>query len=192
MAHNPVGSGASFSFSNSAAGAGSTFAIQSDSLRVYADTATAFVAITTGGADATNADYVVPAGEKATLYLKKATGIAVSIAEGNSSAETVIKLPEGVQCPFIPGEYVTVDVDSGNDANWATQLTGVLITSIASPFSPNGYNQPQLTVDGDVSGISTAYNGAKPAFVRKAVAVSAIGLGAGALYYQQVQISGDA
>ena len=110
MAHNPVGSGASFSFSNSSASVGSPFAIQSDSLRVYAATATAFVAITTGGADATTADYVVPAGEKATLYLKKATGIAVSIAEGNSSAETVIKLPEGVQCPFIPGEYVTVAV----------------------------------------------------------------------------------
>tara|TARA_R100000008_G_C3552809_1_gene151437 strand:+ start:502 stop:1080 length:579 start_codon:yes stop_codon:yes gene_type:complete len=192
MAHNPVGSGASFSFSNSSASVGSTFAIQSDSLRVYADTATAFVAITTGGADATNADYVVPAGEKATLYLKKATGIAVSIAEGDSSSETVIKLPEGVQCPFVPGEYVTVDVDGGNDANWATQLSGVLIKSIASPVSPVGYNQPQLTVDADVSGISTAYNGAKPGFVRKAVAVSAIGLGAGALYYQQVQISGDA
>tara|TARA_B100000686_G_C16692747_1_gene918653 strand:+ start:870 stop:1439 length:570 start_codon:yes stop_codon:yes gene_type:complete len=189
MAHNPVGAGASVTLAASSANLSDSFAVKSNTIRLFAHNADAFVAINTGGTAATLANYAVPSGTTATHFLSKGSASVHALAgSATSTAETVITLPEGTEYPFNTDDYLTVE--DTNDSNW--NLSHVKIISITSDVSPDGYNQPKITVDADTSGISTAYNGATPGSVRKSFKISAYGLGAGSLYYQQVQVSGDA
>ena len=181
MAHKPVGTGSSFAFSAGAASTSNSFSVQSSVLRVVAVGAAAHVSVA-GNPSASNGDYYVPSGGTATLALTKASNRVVGVTTG---ATTVITVPEGTQVPFGVGDFVTLSGSTYHNFDHKEVL------SVDTSSGVQGYHQTRMTVNYDSSGISTAF-GAPDASVTNSNKVSAYGAGSGTLYYQQVQISGDA
>jgi len=181
MAHKPVGTGSSFAFSAGAASTSNSFSVQSNVLRVVAVGAAAHVSVG-GNPSASNGDYYVPSGGTATLALTKASNRVVGVTTG---ATTVITVPEGTQVPFGVGDFVTLSGSTYHNFDHKEVL------SVDTSSGVQGYHQTRMTVNYDSSGISTAF-GAPDASVTNSNKVSAYGAGSGTLYYQQVQISGDA
>ncbi len=185
MAHRPVGAGVSVSTSTVAA-ATTSFPIQSDTLRVVALGANAFVSVGTNPT-ATLADYLIPAGTSATLALTKASQRVIGITTGTT---TVITCPEGTQMPFGVGDKVTLS--GANFAQYNTLITDVEVLSVNTNTSYNGNFQTSITVDANTSGITTAFS-SPDATLRRSNRISAItNGGAGSIFVQQVQISGQA
>ena len=181
MAHKPVGAGSSFNFTAGTASTSGAFSVQSSVLRVVAVGGAAHIAV---GAtpSATNADYYVPSGGTATLALTKAKNRVVGVTTGTT---TIVSVPEGTQVPFGVGDYVTLTGSSYHN------FTHQEVLSVDTSSGFDGYFQTRMTVNYDSSGIITAFS-APDASVTTSNKVSAYGAGAGALYYQQVQITGDA
>ncbi|NBO99046.1 MAG: hypothetical protein EBU90_02810 [Proteobacteria bacterium] len=182
MAHRPVGAGSSFTFTAGTATTSSTFTVQSNVLRVVAVGGAAFVAV---GAtpSATAADYYVPSGETATLALTKASNRVVGVTTGTT---TIVTVPEGTQVPFGVGDYVTLSVSGQTYYNFTHQR----VISVDTSSNVGGYYQTRMTVDYNSAGIVTAF--ASEASVSASNKVSVFGAGSGTLYYQQVQVSGQA
>jgi len=65
------------------------------------------------------------------------------------------------------------------------------VLSVDTSSGVNGYYQTRMTVNYNSSGIVTAFS-SRDASVTLSNKVSAYGLGSGTVYYQQVQISGQA
>jgi len=181
MAHKPVGAGSSFAFTAGAASTSSAFSVQSNVLRVVAVGGAAHVLVD-GNPSASNSDYYVPSGDTATLALTRASNRVVGVTTGST---TTITVPEGTQVPFGVGDYVTL---SGSTYH---NFTHAEVLSVDTSSGVQGYHQTRMTVAYNSSGIATAF-GASDASVTNSNKVSAYGVGAGTLYYQQVQISGNA
>jgi len=183
MAHRPVGAGSSFTFSAGAASTSSAFSVQSSVLRVVAAGGAAHISV--GGApSASTADYYVSSGESVTLALTRASNRVVGVTTG---ATTVITVPEGTQVPFGVGDYVSLVSTDQSYYNFTHQQ----VLSVDTSSGVGGYNQTRMTVNYNSSGIVTAFF-SKDASVTLSNKVSAYGLSSGTLYYQQVQISGQA
>ena len=183
MAHRPVGAGISLTTS-ATSGLTTSFPVQSDVLRVVAVTAGAFVAIGTNPT-ATTADYYIPAGSSATLALTKASNRVVGVTTGTS---TTINFAEGTQSPFGVGDYVSLTGASEALYNF----NHVRVLSVNTSSSYDGYHQTRIVVDYNSSGILTAFS-SKDATLRNSLRIAArTEGGAGTLYAQQVQISGQA
>mgnify|MGYP000063550708 CR=1 FL=1 len=182
MAHRPVGAGSSFTFTAGTATTSSAFSVQSSVLRVVAVGGAAFVSV---GAtpSATAADYYVPSGETATLALTKASNRVVGVTTGTT---TIVTVPEGTQVPFGVGDYVTLSVSGQTYYNFTHQR----VISVDTTSNVGGYYQTRMTVDYNSAGIVTAFS--SEASVTASNKVSVFGAGSGTLYYQQVQVSGQA
>ncbi len=183
MAHRPVGAGSSFTFTAGAASTSSAFTVQSSVLRVVAVGGAAFISV---GAtpSATAADYYVPSGGTETIALTKASNRVVGITTGTTTTVTV---PEGTQVPFGVGDYVSLTASGQSYYDFTHQR----VISVDTTSNVGGYYQTRMVVDYDSAGIVTAF--ASPdASVITSNKVSAFGAGSGTLYYQQVQISGQA
>ena len=180
MAHRPVGVGTSIAITATSAQS-SAFSVQSNVLRVVTVGTGAHVAIGTDPT-ATTADYYIPNGQAATLALTKASNRVVGITTGTT---TIINAPEGTQVPFGVGDYVTLTGSTYHD------FTHQKVLSIDTSSGVNGYFQTRMTVDYNSSGILTAFND-PDATIITSNKVSVFGVGAGTLYYQQVQLSGQA
>ena len=179
MTHRPVGSGVSFSTSTSSAKS-AAFIGKSQALRLFATDSNAFVAIGTEPTATVN-DYVVPAGTTATI----------AINNGSARVVGVIHFPEGQASPFGVGEYVSL-VTSDNGGQDYYNFTHQPVTAVATGASFDGLFSTRITVGTDTSGIATAFND-PDASLRNSIKVAAItDQGTGALYTQQVQISGAA
>jgi hypothetical protein len=183
MAHRPVGAGSSFTFTAGAATTSSAFSVQSSVLRVVAVGGAAHVAIGVTPA-ATNTDYYIPSGETVTLGLTKASNRVVGVTTGTT---TIVTVPEGTQVPFGVGDYVTLTATGQSYYNFTHQQ----VLSVDTSAGVNGYYQTKMTVSHNSSGILTAFS-STDASVTISNKVSAYGAGSGTLYYQQVQISGQA
>ena len=183
MAHRPVGAGASFAFTAGTASTSSAFSVQSSVLRVVAVGGAAHIAVGSTPS-ATNTDYYVPSGGTATLALTRASNRVVGVTTGTT---TIITVPEGTQVPYGPGDYVTLTVTGQSYYDFTHQQ----VLSVDTSSGVDGYFQTRMTVNYNSSGIVTAFS-ATDATVINSNKVSAYGVGAGTLYYQQVQISGDA
>jgi hypothetical protein len=183
MSHRPVGAGASFTFSAGTATTSSSFSVQSSVLRVVAVNSAAHVLIG-GNPSATATDYYVPSGGTATLALTKASNRVVGVTTG---ATTVVTVPEGTQVPFAVGDYVSLTASGQSYYNFTHQQ----VLSVDTSAGVNGYFQTRMTVSYNSSGIVTAFS-SPDATISNSNKVSAFGAGSGTLYYQQVQISGDA
>lgn len=183
MSHRPVGAGASFTFSAGTATTSSSFSVQSSVLRVVAVNSAAHVLIG-GNPSATVSDYYVPAGGTATLALTKASNRVVGVTTG---ATTVVTVPEGTQVPFAVGDYVSLTASGQSYYNFTHQE----VLSVDTSAGVDGYFQTRMTVNYNSSGIVTAFS-SPDATISNSNKVSAYGAGSGTLYYQQVQISGDA
>lgn len=183
MAHRPIGVCSSFSFTSGAATTSSAFSVQSDVLRIIAVGSSAQVAIGTNPS-ATATDYFIPANQSATLALTKASNRVVGVTTGTT---TVITVPEGMQVPFGVGDYVSLTAYGQTYYNF----THAPVISVDTSSSVTGSFQTKMTVAYNSSGIVTAF-GPTDAEVRLSQKISAYGSGSGTLYFQQVQISGQA
>ena len=183
MAHRPVGAGSSFTFTAGAATTSSAFTVQSSVLRVVAVGGAAHVAIGVTPA-ATSADYYVPAGDTVTLGLTKASNRVVGVTTGTT---TIVTVPEGTQVPFAVGDYVTLTATGQSYYNFTHQR----VVSIDTSAGVDGYFSTRMTVDYNSSGIVTAFSAADASVV-VSNKISAYGVGSGTLYFQQVQITGQA
>jgi hypothetical protein len=181
MAHRPVGAGSSFNFSSGAASTSSPFYAQSSVLRLVSVGAASHVKID-GNPSASISDYYIPSGGTATLGITKASNRVVGVVTGSS---TVITVPEGTQVPFGVGDFITLSNSTYHN------FTHAEVLSVDTTSSFDGYYQTRMTVDHDSSGIITSFSDPN-AFVSNSLKVSALGTSSGTLYYQQVQISGDA
>ena len=191
MAHRPVGTGQSFATAG-VAYTSSAFNIQSSVLRLVTTDAPAFVAIGTDPI-ATNADYYIPANTEATLGLTKGS---IAIEDISSTNPCVIDCPEGMQMPFTVQDRVTLVDVNDNDSNWTTLISHAEVTAVDTTAGSSGYYGTRLTLGNvNTSGISTDYKSSlKGNSLVLSTKVSGISTGGqkGAVYIQQVQISGDA
>ena len=197
MAHQPVGSGASIALTTDTANTTSSgIAQKSDTLRVVlvgADAVQgAHVSIGTD-ASATTASYYVAKNVPASISLSRPSSQRViGITTG---ATTLIDFPEGTGSPFAVGSRVNLTV---TDQSYYDDVVGfATVSKVFSGAGRNGYYSTRITVDADTSGIVTAYDSSNYAELRNSFKVSAYGEGAaagkkGALYYQQVQVTGEA
>lgn len=183
MAHRPVGVSSSFSISSGSATTSSPFSVQSDVLRVVAVGSSAHVAIGTNPS-ANVIDYFIPSNEIATLALTKASNRVVGVITGTT---TIVSVPEGTQVPFGVGDFVTLTATGQSYYNF----THIPVISVNTSSGVNGFYQTRMTVDYNSSGIVTAFNPID-AEIRLSQRVSAFGAGTGTLYFQQVQITGQA
>ena len=182
MAHRPVGISSSIAISATSAQS-SAFSVQSDVLRLVAVGAGAHVAIGTEPT-ATTASYYIASGQSATLALTKASNRVVGVITGTT---TTIIFPEGTQCPFGVGDYVSLTASGQSYYDFTHQK----INSVDVSSGVNGYHQARAVINYDSSGIVTAFSSPDANLVLSQK-VSARGLGAGTLYIQQVQLSGQA
>lgn len=182
MAHKPVSVGSSFSVSAGAATTSAAFPIYSDTVRIVS-TANAFVKVDSEPT-ATVADYYAISNTEHTLALSPASCKIAGITTG---ATTVIDFPEGMASPFEVGDYVSLTSPNQSYYNFTHKRVAQVLTSSGY----QGYYSRRIIVENNSSGIVTAYT-PLDADLRKSVKISAFGVGSGALYYQQVQISGDA
>ena len=183
MAHRPVGAGSSFNFTAGAASTSSAFSVQSSVLRVVAVGGAAHVAIGVTPA-ATNTDYYIPSGETVTLGLTKASNRVVGVTTGTT---TIVTVPEGTQVPFGVGDYVTLTATGQSYYNFTHQQ----VLSVDTSADVGGYYQTRMTVNYNSSGIVTAFS-STDASVIISNKISAYGVTSGTLYFQQVQITGQA
>ena len=183
MAHRPVGIGSSFAFTAGAATTSVAFPVQSSVLRVVAVGGDAFVSVGSTASATTN-DYYVPSGSTATLALTKASNRVVGVTTGTT---TIVSVPQGTQIPFGVGDYVTLTASGQSYYNFEHRE----VLSVDTTTGFDGYHQTRMTVNYNSSGILTAFS-SQDALVTLSNKVSARGVGSGTLYYQQVQISGQA
>jgi hypothetical protein len=180
--HKPVGLGNSVAITSGTATTSSALSVQSKALRVVAVSAGAFIGIGTSPTAAAT-DYYVPAGGTATLALSPASQRVVGIVTG---ATTTITFPEGTGSPFVVGDYVTLTSVGQPYYNFTHQP----VTAVDASSGVGGYYSTRITVSTSTSGIVTTFS--TDGDLRKSIKISAYGAGAGSLYYQQVQIAGDA
>jgi hypothetical protein len=183
MTHRPVGSGVSFATSTTSAQT-TPFTGRSNTIRLVATGANAFVAIGTEPT-ATLADYCIPSGTSATLAIDNASVRVVGITTGTT---TFIDFPEGTASPFGVGDYVTLTTAGQAYYNF----THVPVTSLNSTANYAGYFGTRIGVASNTSGIVTAFSD-PDTVLRNSIKVAArTDTGAGILYTQQVQITGQA
>ena len=183
MAHRPVGIGSSFTFTAGTATTSVAFPVQSSVLRVVAVSGDAFISVG-GNPSATVNDYYVPTGGTATLALTKASNRVVGVTTGTT---TVVTVPQGTQVPFGVGDYVTLTASGQSYYNFEHKE----VLSVDTTTGFDGYHQTRMTVNHNSSGVVTAFSSADASVVISNK-ISARGVGSGTLYYQQVQISGQA
>ena len=192
MAHTPVGSGATISVSTSAATTSSLIAHQSNTLRVVltGETGLEGVNVSIGtDASASTSDYYIAKNVPASLNIfRPSSQRVVGITTGTT---TTIEFPEGTGSPFGAGSSVAITVTG--QSYYDDIISGHGVASVDNSAFGNG----KIVVNADTSGIVTAYDSSNYAELRNSFKVSAYGGGAaagkkGALYYQQVQVTGEA
>jgi hypothetical protein len=181
MAHKPVGVGSSFSVSAGAASTSTSFPVYTDTLRIVS-TANAFIKIDSEPTSSPS-DYYVNTSRDYTLALSPSSSIISGITTGTT---TTIDFPEGMATPFSVGDYVSLTSVGQSYHNFTHKRVSNVLTS----SGVNGFHSRRIIIENNSSGIVTTFN--SDGELRSSVKVSAYGVGAGAIYYQQVQISGDA
>ena len=192
MALNPVGSGASIALTTDTANTTSSIAQKANTLRVVlvgADAVQgAHVAIGTD-ASATTSDFYVVKNEPASINIfRPSSQRVVGITTGTT---TLIDFPEGTGSPFAVGSRVDLTVTG--QSYYDDIINGNGVASVDNSAFGNG----KIVVNADTSGIVTAYDSSNYAELRNSFKVSALAKGGAAtekaaLYYQQVQVTGEA
>ena len=201
MAHQPVGTGSSIEVSVNP-GHARTSGVNShmcDTLRVAIVGASALqgahVAISKSdfsGPTATSSDYLVLKDKPATIQLgRPSSQRVVGITTGST---TYIDFPEGTGSPFGVNDMVTLRVDG--QPYFEASVGYSTVSKVWSGAGRGGYFGTRITVNADTSGIKTDYVSTNWAELRSSFKISSFGIGAaagktGALYFQQVQITGE-
>ena len=195
MALNPVGSGSSLTVSTDTAKViAAGIAQQAKSLRVTLVGASGMdgAHIKTGTMPtATTADFYLVKGETATLNIDRPSSQRVTgITTGST---TIVQFPEGTGTPFGVGSSVNITVT--DQSYYDDIIKDSSVTAVDNTAGVGGAFATRITLDADTSGIVTAVSGY--ATLRNSFKVSALAKGnaadvTGALYYQQVQVTGEA
>ena len=195
MAHNPVGSGSSLTVSTDTAKViAAGIAQQSDTLRVSLVGASGMdgAHIKVGEMPtATTADYYLIKGESATINIHRPASQRVTgITTGST---TIVQFPEGTGTPFGVGNSVSITVT--DQSYYDDIIKDASVTAVDNTAGVGGAFATRITLDADTSGIVTAVSGY--ATLRNSFKISALAKGnaadvTGALYYQQVQVTGEA
>tara|TARA_B100000131_G_scaffold175232_1_gene169330 strand:+ start:446 stop:1042 length:597 start_codon:yes stop_codon:yes gene_type:complete len=198
MAFQPVGAGGSIAIAANGTTVTTSSFIQhrSNTLRLSADSASCHVAVGVGSTPTAAAtDAVILKNSTATINIGRPSAQRV-VGMTTSGATTVITFPEGTGCPFAVDQLVSVTTTNSVNKHW--EFSNKLITSINSNYPTNN---TQMTVANDYTDfVGTAFTAfvdsqSHHAEARDVVKVSNKGVSVqpyGALWYQQVQISGDA
>ena len=192
MAHNPVGSGASIALTVDTANTSALMAHKANTLRVVligeSGIQGAHVSIGTD-ASATTYNYYVVKNVPATINIfRPSSQRVVGITTGTT---TTIEFPEGTGSPFGAGSSVAITVTG--QSYYDDIINGNGVASVDNSAFGNG----KIVVNADTSGIVTAYDSSNYAELRNSFKVSALAKGGAAtekaaLYYQQVQVTGEA
>ena len=195
MALNPVGSGSSLVVSTDTAKViAAGIAQQAKSLRVTLVGASGMdgAHIKVGEMPtATTADFYLVKGETATLNIDRPSSQRVTgITTGST---TIVQFPEGTGTPFGVGSSVSITVT--DQSYYDDIIKDASVTAVDNTAGVGGAFGTRITLDADTSGIVTAMSGY--ATLRNSFKVSALAKGnvadvTGALYYQQVQVTGEA
>jgi Na+-transporting NADH:ubiquinone oxidoreductase subunit NqrF len=118
------------------------------------------------------------------LALTKASNRVVGVTTGTT---TTITVPEGTQVPFGVGDYVSLSASGQSYYDFSHKQ----VLSVDSTSSYDGYHQTRMVVNHNSSGVVTAFS-SNDASISISNKVSARGVGSGTLYYQQVQVTGQA
>ena len=183
MTHRPVGSGVTISSSTSSSQS-LPFSVQSDTLRVVPIKGNIFVAIGTEPV-ATQGDYFIPENTPATLALTKASNKVVGIITGTS---TTIIFPEGTQCPFGVGDYVTLTATGQSYYDFTHQP----VISVDVTSGVNGYHQTRCSIGTNTSGILTAFSSTNASLTNSLKVAAITDSGTGVVHIQQVQLTNQA
>ena len=194
MALNPVGSGSSLVVSTDTAKVIATgIAQQAKSLRVTLVGASGMdgAHIKVGEMPtATTADFYLVKGETATLNISRPSSQRVTgITTGST---TIVQFSEGTGTPF--GIGASVSITATDQSYYDDIIKDSPVTAIDNSAGVGGAFSTRITIGADTSGIKTDITG--NATLRNSFKVSALAKGnaadvTGALYYQQVQISGE-
>ena len=196
MAHRPV-VGTGMSVATALASAASTsFAIESQYVRLTPTTEGAHISIsqTSVSPTATSSDYYIPAGETETLSMQRYSCPVVGVT--TSDTATIIDCPEGMQVPFSVGNYVSLRTGIATMPEF--KFDHARVTDVNTSNGVNGYHQTRLTCDGNTGGIMTSFSADGGFNVPGATLYSSARIasrsdgGAGGLHIIQVQTTGEA
>ena len=196
MAHRVV-VGTGMSVATALASAASTsFAIESQYVRLTPTTEGAHISIsqTSVSPTATASDYYIPAGETETLSMQRYSCPVVGVT--TSDTATIIDCPEGMQVPFSVGNYVSLRTGIATMPEF--KFNHARVTDVNTSNGVNGYHQTRLTCDGNTGGIMTSFSADGGFNVPGATLYSSARIaarsdgGAGGLHIIQVQTTGEA
>ena len=192
MAYKTVGIGTSIGITIGTATVTPDFAVQSNSVRVHAYNGDGFVTVgSTPTAD--NQDLFIAKDTSLTLGMTKASQRVIGIT--TNASETIVSFPEGQQCPFGVGDYISITGTGDAGITSFTRHSRVISvnTGASAVVGHDGYFMERCTISADTR--KCYADGANWSDARAIASnkVSIIGgnTGGGALYVQQVQISGE-
>jgi hypothetical protein len=193
MAYKTVGIGTSIGITIGTATVTPDFAVQSNSVRVHAYNADGFVTVgSTPTAD--NQDLFIAKDTSLTLGMTKASQRVVGIT--TNATETIVSFPEGQQCPFGVGDYISVTGTGDAGITSFTRHKRVISvdTTAGTGGITEGYFMTRCTIAADTRKCyadGANWSDAR-AIASNKVSIKGANSGNGALYVQQVQITGDA
>ena len=168
---------------------------KSTALRVVAVGQNHHVAI---GTDPTAAvtDFLIPSGGVATLAVSNTSAKVSSIS--TSTTYTIIDFPQGTSSPFAVGDYVSLDLADGSDQDYyefSHKRVYAVYDGTRTAYRGSGENWfgQRIIVENDYGrNISTSLIDNNTTLRGSYKVAARSDSGAGKLYIQQVQITGDA
>ena len=168
---------------------------KSTALRVVAVGQNHHVAI---GTDPTAAvtDFLIPSGGVATLAVSNTSAKVSSIS--TSTTYTIIDFPQGTSSPFAAGDYVSLDLADGSDQDYyefSHKRVYAVYDGSRTAYRGSGENWfgQRIIVENDYGrNISTSLIDNNTTLRGSYKVAARSDSGAGKLYIQQVQITGDA
>tara|TARA_R100001129_G_scaffold91320_1_gene62260 strand:- start:132 stop:719 length:588 start_codon:yes stop_codon:yes gene_type:complete len=194
MAYRSVGVGTSVSIPNpeSAAVQTDVFAVQSDTIRIVAVGADCHVTVgSTPSATAEN--LYIPSGGTMSLGMTKASQRVLGIT--THATATTVTFPEGTQCPFGVGNYISVT--GTGDAGITSFTKHKRVLSVDTTASYDGNFMTSCTIAADTRKCTAADGDFTDARAIASHRVSVIGASGahnaagGHIHCHQVQITGE-
>ena len=199
MAYRSVGVGTSVLIPNpeSAAVQTDVFDVQSDTIRIVAVGADCHVTVGSTPS-ATRTNLYIPSGGSMSLGMTKASQRVTGIETGTT--QTVINFPEGQQCPFGVGNYISVET-ADSYVGITSYLQHVRVISVntgaSAVYGHDGYYMEKCTVAADTQKIiigDVNWNDARAIASHRVSVIGASGahnLASGHIHCHQVQITGE-
>ena len=194
MTLRTVGAGTSITTSATSAKSGAISG-KSTSLRLVATGQNTHVAIGTEPTAAVT-DFIIPAGGVATLAVSNTSAKVSSIS--TSTTYTIIDFPQGTSSPFAAGDYVSLDLADGSDQDYyefSHKRVYAVYDGSRTAYRGSGENWfgQRIIVENDYGrNISTSLIDNNTTLRSSYKVAARSDSGAGKLYIQQVQITGDA